>query len=123
MFAGDDFALNIALGLFRCRPPGDCCSSTCAPVSLAELASLRATTADCTSEEVGDGFCDFELNNEVRLRCTPTPTRGIERLGKVFIVPRLHLAKRGGTFCEIPLGRCGLKPRRIQLYVAHGTVR
>ena len=28
---------------------------------------MRATTADdCVSEEIGDGFCDFELNNEVR---------------------------------------------------------
>lgn len=28
---------------------------------------MRATTADdCASEEIGDGFCDFELNNEVR---------------------------------------------------------
>ena len=50
-----------------CRPTGDCCTNTCTPVSLAELASNRVTTADdCVSEEVGDGFCDFELNNEVR---------------------------------------------------------
>eukprot|EP00903_Cladosiphon_okamuranus_P020290 g18620.t1 len=35
---------------------GDCCTSTCMPVSSAELASNRATTADdCNSEEAGDG--------------------------------------------------------------------
>lgn len=36
-------------------------------MSLAELASVRATTAaDCLADEVGDGYCDFENNNEVR---------------------------------------------------------
>ena len=61
--------LYIASTCFRYHPSraGDCCTSTCTPVSLAELASVRATTADdCVSEEIGDGFCDFELNNEVR---------------------------------------------------------
>lgn len=46
---------------------GDCCSSTCTPVPLSEVTSTRATTADdCLTDGIGDGFCDFDNNNEVR---------------------------------------------------------
>eukprot|EP00752_Nemacystus_decipiens_P006177 g5574.t1 len=45
---------------------GDCCSTTCDPVSLSELASTRTTSAlDCILDAIGDGYCDFENNNEV----------------------------------------------------------
>ena len=36
-------------------------------MSLSELASTRTTTADdCLADGIGDGYCDFENNNEVR---------------------------------------------------------